>query len=61
MTSTIEQTGTPALASAQTKAMTKPGVGARRARVATAKPPRRATGGDGDVRRFRCYGGASLR
>jgi hypothetical protein len=38
MTSTIEQTGTPALASAQTKAMTKPGVGARRARVATAKP-----------------------
>ena len=38
MTSITEQTGTPAPATAETKATTKPRVGARRAHVATPKP-----------------------
>jgi len=38
MTSITDQTGTPAAASAETKARTKPRVGARRPHVATPKP-----------------------
>jgi hypothetical protein len=46
MTSITEQPGTPAAATAETKATTKPRAGARRAHVATPKPKpgKKATG-----------------